>query len=149
MRSLHSASDLARLTTRLGRLTPQQPRVWGSMSAHQMARHVGDALEAVLGRRSFPTSGRRPSTVRKLLALRVLPRWPHGVRAGADPAAAVLDPATFEADRERAIERLRELAGAPPEILTPDHPLFGAMSRADWMRWAHLHTDHHLRQFDL
>jgi hypothetical protein len=27
------------------------------------------------------------------------------------------------------------------------HPLFGRMSDADWLRWAYLHADHHLRQF--
>ena len=26
-------------------------------------------------------------------------------------------------------------------------PIFGRMSGSDWLRWAHLHTDHHLRQF--
>jgi len=30
---------------------------------------------------------------------------------------------------------------------TRPHPIFGWMSEASWMRWAYLHTDHHLRQF--
>jgi len=28
------------------------------------------------------------------------------------------------------------------------HPIFGPMSRSDWLRWAYLHMDHHLRQFN-
>ena len=31
----------------------------------------------------------------------------------------------------------------------PDHPIFGPMSEGDWLRWAYLHTEHHLRQFGL
>ena len=27
------------------------------------------------------------------------------------------------------------------------HPIFGALSRAAWLRWGYLHVDHHLRQF--
>jgi len=27
------------------------------------------------------------------------------------------------------------------------HPIFGGMSERAWLRWAYLHTDHHLRQF--
>jgi hypothetical protein len=27
------------------------------------------------------------------------------------------------------------------------HPMFGAMTTLEWMRWGYLHTDHHLRQF--
>jgi hypothetical protein len=27
------------------------------------------------------------------------------------------------------------------------HPIFGAMSAGDWLRWGYLHMDHHLRQF--
>jgi hypothetical protein len=29
----------------------------------------------------------------------------------------------------------------------PVHPILGSMSRANWLRWAYLHIDHHLRQF--
>jgi hypothetical protein len=34
-----------------------------------------------------------------------------------------------------------------PGLHWPTHPIFGRMSEAAWMRWAYLHTDHHLRQF--
>ena len=36
---------------------------------------------------------------------------------------------------------------ATPEALVDRHPVLGPMTRANWMRWAWLHTDHHLRQF--
>jgi hypothetical protein len=27
------------------------------------------------------------------------------------------------------------------------HPVFGPLNVAAWLRWGHLHVDHHLRQF--
>jgi hypothetical protein len=27
------------------------------------------------------------------------------------------------------------------------HPIFGRITRAEWLRWGYLHADHHLRQF--
>jgi len=26
-------------------------------------------------------------------------------------------------------------------------PIFGPLTRAEWLRWGYLHADHHLRQF--
>lgn len=74
-------------------------------------------------------------------------RWPAGV-----PTSPELDqrcggtrPGQFEAD-VAALERLlASLASRGGDW--PAHPVFGRMSRADWLRWAYLHTDHHLRQF--
>jgi hypothetical protein len=36
--------------------------------------------------------------------------------------------------------------GRAPGLL---HPVFGQMSESAWLRWAYVHTDHHLRQFGL
>jgi hypothetical protein len=34
-----------------------------------------------------------------------------------------------------------------PDFNWPVHPIFGRMSHREWLRWAYLHADHHLRQF--
>jgi hypothetical protein len=52
-------------------------------------------------------------------------------------------------DVERAANMLQRLATAPPDALADRHPMLGPMTRAQWMRWAYMHTDHHLRQFNL
>jgi hypothetical protein len=33
------------------------------------------------------------------------------------------------------------------ELEGREHPFLGKLSRAEWLRWAYLHMDHHLRQF--
>jgi hypothetical protein len=149
MKTIADPGQLTALTRRLEALSATQSRVWGTMSAHQMVVHLGDGAEAVLGRRPFAAPRRRGSRALKWVAL-VLPLpWPRGIRSGAEPASRVLSQEEFSADRDRAIRTLLELAAAPASGLAERHPIFGPMSRADWQRWAFLHTDHHLRQFGL
>jgi len=147
MKTIGDAAVLATLSDRLERLTATQPRVWGTMSAHQMALHLGDGAEAALGRRAFSAGTRPGSRVLKWIALRLPLHWPHGVRSGANPAARAVSAERFSADRDRAVRTLGELAAAAEGTLAERHPIFGPMSRADWHRWAFLHTDHPLRQF--
>ncbi len=149
MRTIADPVVLAPLTARLERLTPERPRVWGSMTAHQMAVHLANGAEAALGRQEFEVPPRRPRPVQKLLALYLPIPWPRGVKTGSDPAGRSLSADRFEADRRRAITTLDELARAPADRLTSPHPMFGLMTPAHWHRWAYLHVDHHLRQFGL
>jgi hypothetical protein len=147
MKNLADNAVRDELIGRLEQLTPRHAAAWGTMNGQQMTRHLGDASEAVLKRRPFASRRGTPSPVRKFLLLHVLRQMPRGIKAGADPAGAAVDPANFAADLTRAVTLLRELAAASPEALVEAHPVLGPMSRANWMRWAYLHTDHHLRQF--
>ncbi len=148
MKTLADPGVALALVARVQRLSSTQARAWGSMTPHQMVVHLADAGEALLAGRPFPKSSRPPSRVLKWVALYFPVRWPHGIKAGADPAAAVLEPETFGTDRERAITALTALASASTALL-PQHPVFGPMTRRDWYRWVFLHADHHLRQFGL
>jgi hypothetical protein len=149
MKTIADPAALAALTSRLESVTHDATRRWGTMTAHQMVVHLGDGAEAVLGRLPWPTSRSRSSRLMKWLALSVPLTWPQGIKAGADPAGRVVADGDFPANHQRALDTLVELASVPADALVPTHPLFGGMTRADWLRWAWLHTDHHLRQFGL
>lgn len=150
MRNIGNPSVLEDLVTRLGGLTPAQPCVWGTMNAQQMALHLGDASAAVLKQRPFKSTPReRPATLQRFVLLHLLPAMPRGIKSGAEPAAVVTDPARFGSDVERAASLLQQLAAASPDTLVNCHPILGPMTRSNWMRWAFMHTDHHLRQFGL
>ncbi len=148
MRTLADPAVAASLAARLQRATPETARAWGTMTPHQMLAHVAIAAEAAQGLRPFSGSKRRPSRLVKWIALYMPIPWPHGIRAGARPGDAVLDPQAFEAERAHAIAALAALA-APQGSFAPTHPIFGPMTKAHWLRWGFLHTDHHLRQFGL
>jgi hypothetical protein len=148
MKTIGDPAVLAGLTSRLQRLTPTHVRIWGSISAHQMVVHLGDAAEAALARREFSSTGRPPRPLLKWIALSLPLRWPRGLKSGADPASKVLAVDAFPGDLDRALRTLQELA-SPASVVADRHPTLGTMSRAEWERWAFLHTDHHLRQFGL
>ncbi len=76
-------------------------------------------------------------------------RWPSGVPTSPelDQCGGGTAPEDFAADVGRLEALLRAMSTGGANGRWPRHPLFGRMSRADWMRWGYLHADHHLRQF--
>ncbi len=146
---LGDSAVLESVVSRIGRATLECSRRWGSMDVHQMLVHIGDAAAAALGQRDFSATSRSgPRGLVRVLALYVLPRSPRGIKSGAEPASKVLDASAFARDRDRAIQLLRLLA-AQGQTHVAEHPVFGPMTRGDWLRYGYVHTDHHLRQFGL
>jgi hypothetical protein len=151
MRSLAHRTDAAQLVDRLRRLHPDSPARWGRMSAPQMICHVADALRMALGRKeASPVGGLLHRTVVKWIVLYVPLRWPPGIatRPELDQDGGGTAPAEFAVDVSE-VESLLALVAAGGSPLQPLHPIFGRMSRRGWLRWAYLHTDHHLRQFGM
>lgn len=115
------------LLHRLKTVRPDSVRRWGWMSAHQMICHLADGCRMALGqRRVSPATGPLPRVVVKWIALYLPLPWPAGIatRPEVDQHCAGTSPAGW-----------------------PEHPIFGKMSHREWLRWAYLHADHHLRQF--
>lgn len=137
------------LTSRLNALSPSARRQWGRMTINQMFCHLSDAVLVVSGQRPVATRADHwfNRTVVKWVALHTPMPWPKGVKTmpEVDAEKGGTAPGEFERDRARAIELLQ--AFAAPASAPTTHPLFGAMSRDEWMIWAYRHTDHHLRQF--
>jgi len=149
MRSLANVTDRNEIMQRLSALTPSAQRVWGSMTVEEMICHLSDAFLLALGERAAkPVKMPVPGKVMKIMALRLPAPWPHGVQTVEEvrQGGGGTTPNTFEADRTRLLEALERFCASPGLERNP-HPFFGAMSRADWMRWGYLHMDHHLRQF--
>jgi hypothetical protein len=148
MKTLARESDKAAILRRLKEVRPDSARRWGRMSAHQMVCHLTDAVRMAAGDRPVsPATGPLRRTIFKWIALYLPLPWPPGIltRPELDQEAGGTCPGDFAADVAE-LEALVEL------IITgrrdwPSHPIFGGMSEADWMRWAYLHIDHHLRQF--
>jgi hypothetical protein len=141
---------LRSLVYRLNSVAPDSPRRWGTMTAHEMLCHLGDAAEMVLfiRRRREPLPARRRPLMKCVWLWSPVP-WPHGVPTNPmhDPKAQGTRPSEFERDRARAIAALERIASAEDGTLEPVHGSFGTMSVRDWQRWAYRHTKHHLRQF--
>jgi hypothetical protein len=138
------------IIARLGKLHEKRPRAWGRMSAHEMLCHLADSFEGVMGERHIsPAHSWMNRTITKYIALHTSLAWPKGIktRPEVDPFAAGSRPVDFERDREKVIALLRRFAA--PDARYTQHPIFGPLTRDEWLVWGYRHTDHHLRQFAL
>jgi hypothetical protein len=79
----------------------------------------------------------------KHLLLYVLP-FPKGVSTA--PELLSTAPGNFDVDRQRVLDSIHLLAGAPA-AQGPEHPFFGPLTNEEWnaLQWKHI--DHHLKQF--
>jgi len=134
------------ILSRLRNLRADSPRLWGKMSAPQMVCHLGDSFRCVMGERPVTADYRRSL---KWPALYLPIRWPRGVdtRPEIDPLIGGTKPSDFAGDMASLVRLLQRIVSHTPDFTWQPHPIFGHLSQWQWMRWAYLHTDHHLRQF--
>jgi hypothetical protein len=150
MKTLARPEDKAEILRRLKTVRPESARRFGKMSAHQAVCHLSDSFLAAMGRRPVSdASNPLTTTVVKWIALYAPVRWSpgHRTRPEIDQQVGGTKPAEFATD-VAALEALVEQVAARPRAFEwSPHPIFGTMSDSDWLRWAYLHVDHHLRQF--
>ena len=147
-KTLANTADCEEIRRRIAALAPDSARRWGSMSIGGMLCHVDDSYRAVMGERPFSTANLGiPPWLVKFVALRTPMQWrpnlmtSESVRQGGGGTP----PLSFDEDRARLLGTFALFCGC--SALAATHPMFGNMQRADWLRWAYLHADHHLRQF--
>ena len=119
------------------------------MSAHQMICHLADALNVAMGEKTVtPASGALQRTVIKWIALYLPVHWPAGIPTPLeiDQQVGGTRPHEFDSDVARVESLLQRFTQSTAS--RAEHPIFGRMSERAWLRWAYLHADHHLRQFD-
>jgi hypothetical protein len=152
MKSLADKKCAAELLTRLRSARPDSTRQWGRMNAHQMICHLCDSFRMSLGQKHVSDAMSPVTrTVIKWLALYVPLPWRPGIVTvpEVDQEFGGTRPDTFDGDLNEAQRLLTMVASRAGSATWPDHPVFGWMSESQWLRWAYLHTDHHLRQFGL
>ncbi|HJR61091.1 MAG TPA: DUF1569 domain-containing protein [Vicinamibacterales bacterium] len=150
MKTLDRADGKAEILRRLRTMRPDHTRRWGRMSAHQMICHLADACRMAAGQKPVSdAAGRLPRPLVKWIALYLPVPWRSGIltRPEIDQLCDGTRPIEFAADVAEVEALLDLLTTRDDRFEWPRHPIFGRMSRADWLRWAYLHTDHHLRQF--
>src|SRR5262245_8475281 len=150
MKTLAHEHDKTEILRRLRTLHPGCVRRWGRMSVHQTISHLADAWQMAMGQRPVADeSSAFARTVLKWMVLYAPLRWPADIRTCAeiDAERGGTRPAEFAADLVK-LEALVELATRGRNGREwQNHPLFGRMSEAAWLRWGYRHMDHHLRQF--
>ena len=133
-RTLLHPEARAEILRRIEALMPRSERRWGRMTPHQMVCHLSDACRAALGERRVPVIGTLwERTVIRWLAIHTNVKWPQGVRTvpEADQEIGGTRPTEFARDVDELRDLIQRFSG-PEEQLSGDHPLFGALSTAEW-----------------
>ncbi|HEX6772548.1 MAG TPA: DUF1569 domain-containing protein [Acidobacteriaceae bacterium] len=147
-KTLAHAQDRTEIERRFAALTADAVRRWGTMSVGGMLCHVDDSYQVVIGDRPLlPAKLAIPKGMAKFVSLRLPMRWPRNLPTGENlrQGCGGTPPVTFAEDRARVLKTLDRFCACT--TLIQEHPFFGSMTAAEWMRWGYLHADHHLRQF--
>lgn|SRR5512146_558203 len=149
-KTLANERDKQEIVARIEKIQPSSIRRWGKMTCHQMICHLCDSFRGPMGTRHLsPVKMPGPAWLVKWIALKSRIPWPHGVktRPEADQLIGGTPPVDFETDCAELLLLLERFTADPKDFQWHPHPMFGAMTDEDWMRWGYLHMDHHLRQF--
>ena len=154
-RTLAIPADKQEIVGRLAKIQSSSPRLWGKMTAPQMICHLADSFRVTMGEKPWKTERISvtpiplPGWFVKWVALQVPLQWPHGTptRPEVDSEKGGTPPGVLEGDVRDLLRLLDRFTRQPRDFSWQPHPIFGAMTDAEWMRWGYLHTDHHLRQF--
>jgi len=153
--SLSNSAIKEQIVERLRKIQPDSSRQWGRMTVNQMICHLCDSFRVTMGIKPWKTSRISitpiplPRRFVKWLALDLSIPWARGVktRPEVDAERGGTTPTELDQDKAELCALLDRFTRQPRDFEWQPHPMFGAMSDADWMRWGYLHMDHHLRQF--
>jgi hypothetical protein len=148
MKNLFDSSTVTEVQTRLQRLGPETPRLWGKMTAAQAVAHLSASMESALGDTRPPRMmiGRMLGGLIKPLAIGN--EKPMQKNSPTVPSFVVSDPRDLEMERKRLSTLIDRFAKAGPAgCTTHPHSFFGRLRPQEWAVLMYKHLDHHLRQF--
>ena len=145
MKTLWDPAARAELCDRIGRLTPEASRRWGTMSAPQMVAHLVDSLRMALGELPV-TSKNLPLRFTPIKQL-VIYWMPFPKSAPTAPELVARVPTDWPGDCASLITLVERFAARGRSAGWPDHPAFGRLTASQWGVLVYRHMDHHLRQF--
>lgn len=150
MQTLLAVEDRRQIAERIAALTPKDQHRWGKMNVGQMICHLADSYCFALAEKDASPESIGPARrkIVKWIALKSPTKWPHGIRTRPEmeQGSGGTPPNDFDQDRAGLLAIFERFCSEPPKLECP-HPIFGVLSREEWMRWGWLHADHHLRQF--
>ncbi len=148
MKSLYEPATVTEVKSRIAKLKPDSPRLWGKMSPAQAVAHCSASMQMANGELRPPRAfvGRLFGGLAKQQL--IVKGRPMGRNAPTDPNLKVAD------DRDLSVETSRLgglidqfVAGGPAACTTHPHSFFGPLTPDEWARLMYVHLDHHLRQF--
>lgn len=147
MKNLFESVYVREIEERIGSLTPNHQRMWGSMGVAQMMAHCSAWMEMAAGLSTPPRSllGRVFGKIAKRSVL-----GDGTIRRNMPTEKSLIMKGEFKfLDEQRRllgwIERFA--SGGPEQCTKHPHCFFGYMTPSEWSALGYKHLDHHLRQF--
>jgi uncharacterized protein DUF1569 len=133
---------------RVLRITPANPRQWGTMNVSQMLHHLNLACGSSLGFYKLPDESYVLSrTVFRWILVDWFPEQPVGLRL--PKGFKIPHGAQFDFGFEK--QQLLKILDAAWRAKSPDdwepHCMFGKMTPQEWGKLLQTHIDYHLKQF--
>jgi hypothetical protein len=133
---------------RVLRITPANPRQWGTMNVSQMLHHLNLACGSALAFYKLPDESDLVSrTLFRWILVDWFPEQPVGLR----PPKSFKIPHVAEFDFDFEKQQLLKIVDAARHARSPNdwgpHRMFGKMTLSEWGKLLQIHIDYHLKQF--
>jgi len=148
MRNMYDPVDIEDIKARLARMQPDQPPLWGSMTAPQAVAHCASAMEWAVGDR-LPPRMFFAGILGRAIKSKVLGNdAPFRRNSPTSPDLIIKDDRDLNAERARLVGLIDRFAAQGPDRCTRHpHSFFGPLTAEQWAILTYKHLDHHLRQF--
>ena len=148
MKNIFSPKVTSELISRINRLSPESPALWGKMSVDQMLAHCCVAYDM-----AFTDKYPKPNPIMRLILKAFVKkgvvnevRYKKNIPTA--PAFIIADRKNFEEEKARLIKYLEQVATLGKEHFEGKESLsFGPMTAQEWNNLFYKHLDHHLTQF--
>ena len=145
MPSIFNKTDNQDVISRIEKLTPNTPAIWGKMTVDQMLKHINEAMLVAFGE----------NEVKVNLLMRFLGRVMKNKVFNSDfkknsPTAKEFiftEKYDFDASKNELVKNFSRFAEGHQSIKLTNHPFWGKMTSEDWDKLMWKHMDHHLKQF--
>jgi hypothetical protein len=148
MKNLFDTTTAEEVKERIGRVTLDSKREWGTMTAAQALAHCSVGMETAFGDAKPPRMmvGRILGPVIKKFALGN--DEPMRKNSPTAPSFVVKDDRDLDQEKVRLVGLIERFSAGGARCCT-DHPhaFFGVLTPEQWAELMYKHLDHHLRQF--
>lgn len=149
MRTLLDTDAAAGLTDRAMKLEIDSARRWGSMNVTEMLFHCNVCNRIILEETSkFKEPNLRERLI-KFITLNILTSFPGNLKGPVlNNTKGLVNENEFEKQKQRFVETIQRFP-VHDKPMTARQPLLGSLNTEEWGKFAWMHMDHHLRQFNV
>lgn len=147
MKTIFSEADKNEILSRIEKLTPESPAIWGKMNVSQMLAHCAAGAQMPTGDIIVKSS---PVQIIGQFFKKSIIHSDKPLRKNSPtaPELTMVDKKEFEKEKAAFIAAVNKLyAGGENGIKLEKHAFFGKMTPKEWGILNYKHADHHLRQF--